>query len=1429
MASFKQYTASGGSSEAFSIPTFSSDEIKVYVDNVLKSAGTHYNITSYTANGGTVTWTSGNVPNGVVVRIVRDTTVTTARATYAAGSSIKADDLNNNQTQALRSLEEQDDQLIQTYDVEDAAITTAKIAADAITGAKIADDQINSEHYVDGSIDTAHIADSQVTTAKIAADAITAAKIADDVINSEHYVAGSIDTEHIADSQITTAKIAADAITNAKIADNSIDSEHYVDGSIDTVHLADNSVTGAKLAAGTIGTSDLADSGVTTAKIAADAVTGAKIADDAIDSEHLAADSIDAEHYAAGSVDTTALGADSVTAAKIADDVINSEHYAAASIDTEHIADGQITTAKIAADAIDGTKIADNAIGAEHIAANAVTTSEIADAELTTLAGMQSGTASILAGGTALTATLAEINTVVDGKSVETTISDTDAAYPTSGAVVDYVAAQIAPIGGLEVIATDAAFPNTQPAAGVVISIADAGGLVVNGSGTSTTGRTVNGSTVTINNIASNFNSTTVDNGVAFMVSSTGSGQIYNYHKATLKEADLLSLSGDINDFAERYRVAGSAPSSSLDEGDLWWDTATDKLKVYDGSSWEEVASSGDFYINTISSYSGTGGNSATFNGSAYRFVLSNPGSSAQQHVVSINGVIQKPNSGTGQPSEGFAINGSTIVFSAAPATGADYFIITVGSTVAIGTPSDNTVSTAKIQNLGVTTDKIAADAVTGAKIADDAIGAEHIEVLDSHLQLADSCNVKIGTGNDFQLYHDGSHSYITNSTGYLHINSATVELKNAANNETTFKATQDGAVELYYDNVKKLETTSYGVYSAGMGQFDDGIKLIDNQVARFGAGNDLQIYHDGSNSIIADTGTGNLQLYTTAFRLMDEAGSENMIKADSDGAVELYYDDTLKFGTDSAGVYARGDLMLNYADNYKIKLGAGNDLQLYHDGSNSYVRDDGEGDLILKGSEVRIQSGNSTDTKALFKNDGAVELYNDNVKTFETQANGITVLGPEGGDAEVRLKADEGDDYEDLWRVLAATDGSFHIQNVASGSWEHTIRAVGNGAVELYYNHSKKLETRTNGIHVAGEVRLNDNNKFIAGTGDDLQIYFDGTNSYIKEPNAVAGQLVIDGYNGTDIRQGSTGEHMIRAIGGGAVELYYDNSKKIETGSGGISVTGGINLTTNLSLLDNGIAKFGTGDDLQIYHDGSNSYLTNSTGALILQTDNLQIKNAAGNESLIRATADGNAELYYDNSKKFQTESDGVRILGDSKIWFDAWQGRFDRNWDDYPSITITPSTTYGNQGEFRVHGQSGSLGGYGSGADFSIVMRVDGGYEEGSDRRRKTNIEEITGALATVKQLTGKKFNIINRQGQLDPIKGTKKQFGLIAQECKDIIPEVVNFHPDEDTPNENGWCSAYGLSYGNLTPLLINAIKELSAEVETLKNKVAALEAK
>ena len=371
----------------------------------------------------------------------------------------------------------------------------------------------------------------------------------------------------------------------------------------------------------------------------------------------------------------------------------------------------------IASSPLDASHLAANSVNTSEIADDAVTNAKIADAELKTLAGMQSGTASKLADSTALTSDIADLNQL-DGLQKATTITDDDTKFPTSGAIVDYVAAQLAPIGGLEAIANENSFPNTQPASGVVISIADAGGMAVASDGTAS-GTTVGGTTVNISGIATNFRGASVAAGIRFLVVSTGAGQNYTYHKATLKEDDLVGLSGDINDFGERYRVGSSNPTTNNDAGDLFFNTTSGKLLVYNGSTsaWEETQSIGNFFISTLS---------PAFDGSTQNFTITNAPTSAQQILLIIEGVIQKPNSGTSTPSEGFALDSSTIKLAAAPAVGASYHAVVMGSTVNIGTPSDNTVTTAILQNNSVSSSKIQADAIDGSKIADDSINSEH-------------------------------------------------------------------------------------------------------------------------------------------------------------------------------------------------------------------------------------------------------------------------------------------------------------------------------------------------------------------------------------------------------------------------------------------------------------------------------------------------------------------------------------------------------------------------------------------------------------------------------------------------------------------------------------------------------------------------------
>ena len=92
---------------------------------------------------------------------------------------------------------------------------------------------------------------------------------------------------------------------------------------------------------------------------------------------------------------------------------------------------------------------------------------------------LQSGTTSKITDANVTTVKIADKPVSIAKIGCEqTTISDDDTKFPTSGAIVDYVAAQIRTIGGLEVIANEILFPTTQPASGVVISIADAAGIV---------------------------------------------------------------------------------------------------------------------------------------------------------------------------------------------------------------------------------------------------------------------------------------------------------------------------------------------------------------------------------------------------------------------------------------------------------------------------------------------------------------------------------------------------------------------------------------------------------------------------------------------------------------------------------------------------------------------------------------------------------------------------------------------------------------------------------------------------------------------------------------------------------------------------------------------------------------------------------------
>jgi len=108
------------------------------------------------------------------------------------------------------------------------------------------------------------------------------------------------------------------------------------------------------------------------------------------------------------------------------------------------------------------------------------------------------------------------------------------------------------------------------------------------------------------------------------------------------------------------------------------------------------------------------------------------------------------------------------------------------------------------------------------------------------------------------------------------------------------------------------LKNVSTGAVALESPAFDSAsltgdLTFGDSDKAIFGAGNDLQIYHDGSSSFVADVGTGNLTLLANEFRLNNSGNTENMITAAPDGAVTLFHNDSAKIATTSTGVDVTG------------------------------------------------------------------------------------------------------------------------------------------------------------------------------------------------------------------------------------------------------------------------------------------------------------------------------------------------------------------------------------------------------------------------------------------------------------------------------------------------------------------------------------------
>jgi len=320
--------------------------------------------------------------------------------------------------------------------------------------------------------------------------------------------------------------------------------------------------------------------------------------------------------------------------------------------------------------------------------------------------------------------------------------------------------------------------------------------------------------------------------------------------------------------------------------------------------------------------------------------------------------------------------------------------------------------------------------------------------VANAGIALGDNDKVTFGAGDDLQIYHDGSTSYIDDSgTGNLVIKSEDFYVYGSATLEPKIRAITNAEVGLYHNGLEKLATTATGIDVTGTATMDGltvGGSGVQANLLSTNASENYLYMKNTEGSVYIGQDAGALQFWSGGNT--GGVGAEVALKIDGNNDIS-FYEDT---GTTPKLVWSAANEDLNFADNVKATFGAGDDLQIYHSGSHSIIADVGTGDLLLRGNNARLQNSDGSSTFIHGFNAGAVDInYAGNTK-LTTTATGIDVTGTVTADGlTVGNGTQQSRFYIDADEVSQLIDGSVRYDIWTGGN--KTMRLDANGDISFY------------------------------------------------------------------------------------------------------------------------------------------------------------------------------------------------------------------------------------------------------------------------------------------------------------------------------------------------------------------------------------------
>ena len=594
---------------------------------------------------------------------------------------------------------------------------------------------------------------------------------------------------------------------------------------------------------------------------------------------------------------------------------------------------------------------------------------------------------------------------------------------------------------------------------------------------------------------------------------------------------------------------------------------------------------------------------------------------------------------------------------------------------------------------------------------------------------------------------------------------------------------------------------------------------------------------------------------------------TDNVVKVYTGSAWVVAY-------ADGATLVAKaGDTMtgnLSFGDNNKAIFGAG-DLEVYHDGSNSYVKDAGTGDLFLQGSN-NVQIESAAGANMIYATAGAqVRLFYNGSPKFNTTASGIDVTGTTSTDGLTVIGAAYIQSATAPQLELAYNSGNitgfyrsggdFQIKNDnGAGTPETSIVLAEDGAVSLYYDASAKLATTATGINVTGTVTADGltvdtntlhvdstNNRAGIGTSSPAdKLHVEG-NIYLGASN----RTIYTGGSANLIFQNNTGNMVFSRSNGSSESMRIDSSGNLLVGKTNTSAAVAGMAWINNEYLQLVNTETGSGDRALLINrqsaDGTliefrrantnigsigvtSEYLyihgTRSTDAgLMLGSQTVAPASSTGGnrDDAIDLGFSGNSfkDLYLGGTAYVGTSigigttsspSRELEVTGSGNVYIKVTAPTA----NDSAGIELanTGGTWLIQNDDTSSESLAFKLGGsekmrLESDADLHVDGNVVAYSTTVSDIRLKKDIAPIEDAVTKVQQLNGCTFTYL---------KDDRKSAGLIAQHVEKVLPSAVIeneavFHGEEGETYKT-------VQYDQVIGLLAEAVKELKQQIEDLK---------